>query len=548
MSFHILTMLMLLVSCIAVLDESQFDWHIYLELNPSAAEDIVFKTHPVGQGKKIRSTHSITAEEAIAHYESLQQHYHQSASVMPQYRRPQPMVAEWKAATQKMQLHCATSKCNSSASSTLVLYHIEDILLSDTSIEVVRNNIKIFTASIIESMNTTHQSSESIQSNSINVQSKQRCVFYLFLVAVSAIDDQFFESLPVHLSNAAAVRWPSASVTAPAPALMYHIEALRLLVADSEYATAGLPFDAVFCTGSSARGPLLPTDAPFWVDFFRTVLHREAQLALVSPIVQKEKCDDIDDRSIRVQSHAFMLRLQAPVTQAVLKMAEQYSATDTFTPFTEYFELHIGEALAAANWKIASLLHHARGMDAVISADAALTGRSSLCPYFSDSDTKAATNDYSGHRGSIQGCNVGADEGIFQHWSGASLSDDSHLCSAGITAQQQVAWSESSTQAHDARVGAKSRLLSAEALPGGIIKELRREYLLENSDFLYNTSYRQPLHMQHRSYDASGGGGNVCFLVRTAASQDPTTANVQSTPNMPQYRFEDVKLDGLIQC
>lgn len=152
----------------------------------------------------------------------------------------------------------------------LIIYHVEDTVMNENSIDLALNNVKVFVTSIFH-----HSRNGSDQD-----------AFYLFNMVGNNPAKQL---IPTHLPNVAVVDWPLSFTP------MYSfLQTVRLLGQDCSL------FDAVFSLSSSTRGPLVHFQDGAWINDFRLLLDKN-NAGLVGPTIELSRVP-------YVHTYAFALR------------------------------------------------------------------------------------------------------------------------------------------------------------------------------------------------------------------------------------------------
>jgi len=281
-------------------------------------------------------------------YEHQYEHEHQ-------HQRKPSFAAQWSSLSETV----LQGIRDRSAQRTLVIYHVEDILSNENSLDIVRNNVRVFVNSILQQYppatrrrRRTTGSTTSAATAAEGVEGPE--VFYLFNVVSSSgtssgtdrenneeegegCDNPLFLDIPADRSDVAILHWQYASSD-----MYLHLITLSLLqdvlashdlhsarsttatTTTTSRAAAALTiedlFSAVFFTSSGTRGPLTvplthsqqqqqqheedvhQQKQPPWVAEFRALLDRN-DVGLVGATLSCET-------SLHVNTHFFGLRSQ----------------------------------------------------------------------------------------------------------------------------------------------------------------------------------------------------------------------------------------------
>ncbi len=371
----------------------------------------------------------------------------------------------------------------------LVIYHVEDIGLGDSALDVTMNNVKLFVASIL------HHDPNSIQS-----------AFYLFNVGRSKMNPAT-TLIPNYLPNVAIVEWDVVSTP-----LHTFLQVQSKLNQDVISLT-----EAVFCLSSSVRGPLKHIQKAAWIGDFRGLLDG-AKVGLVGA---SASCEGVP----HVETFAFAMR-SALVPQMKLELEHFYRREENVS-VDEHFEQWLTQATKDSNYKIASVEHSLRNNATVFTSKAC-----------SDSST---TED-----NPLADCDTSLNDKLFLPWSGDYLGARGFPCGKGIAMnaknrQQVENLTESLLQLPLSTGGALPKtlqLVKSEMVTGGPYAHLYTEFAEEHR--------REQAAVASRAVapPTAKEDSQVCFLVRTAKMHDPLFVS----PKTGKIKYVEMDLDSFAKC
>ena len=568
-----------------------FDWRAYLELNPdiqdaaraaAAAVATLAAVSPdqqqqtqLGAGQAggevdARSAMpEMTEEFAFKHFKAVGRLEGRPHSP------PLPQPDSWQQTLGKIGTYTASLDTAGvpEAQRTLVLFHVEDLLRSQDSIDVIINNVKVFASSI--ALHNTMPSTTQQQQTQRPQQPQPQHAFYLFNVVGATHNNPLLRELPSAKANVAVLQWDTQSSD-----LATHLRTLQLLnevqpqqqplsqqplsaVHTGGVARAPLSgFSALFFSGSGARGPLIYRRRGDWLAQFRALLDSSNDVGIVGPTIGCEG-------AAHVQTYAFMLR--ATLLPLVLGELQHYSALSPWTSLLDYFEVHLSSVVRRAGLNIASLLTHRRLQQQFFDGSCASNSSLAAMPATYDAE---------------EWCRLVPDEVVFLRWGGEAGDNGRYLCGKQLAMDEHSLGSmvdtmiDLSSSRSEALSGSQMQYVLPEAPVGGILYDLYKQYRQEVwRDRALSVQTAQavsrkgslagsPLGVaaalsppspagaylqQHQgaaalapqaatSEQTTSGQDNVCFLMRTASVHDPARA-VRS-----KYDFEDMNLLGLVQC
>jgi hypothetical protein len=447
----------------------QFDWRSYLELNPDLDASLR------------------TESAARQHFKTV------GRSQGRPFGKAEPDARSWTAGVQKLDayLHTLITNAVDIRVRNLVVYHVEDPEASESSADVIRNNLRVFLAAV-----------------KLHPQSAEQRAFYMFNV-VSRRGNPLLADIPTNMKNVAVVTWALASSD------MYtHIYSLSALNREMQWS-----FSAVYFSSTGVRGPLVHAQKGEWLSEFRKLLDAKGVGIAGSTI----SCHG----GPHVQTHFFGLR--SALVPAVLREVHQYYKLTTWTSLQEYFDLAISAAVVRAGHRITS----------------ALTQKRFERPYF---DQNCTSHGVFGIPRSVNWdyhswCELESHDVVFVRWGGEphGARADRYLCGKGLDmSDAAVAKMEDTIMdiAGSSTMSQKFTFTLPESPYGGVLQDLFKQY-------------RQELWRERRDLDGAGAvaiatstdaNSQVCFLVRTSIRDDPDGA-VRAKPEM-----KDMDLSTLVQC
>ena len=395
-----------------------------------------------------------------------------------------PKIIGLEAAVKKLRSNMQSYRPNKR---NLVMYHVEDIGLSDTALDVTMNNVKLFVASIL------HHDPNSIQS-----------AFYLINVARSTINPAT-TWIPVHLPNVAIVEWEV--VSSPLHSFLQMLRAL-----DQEVISLT---EAVFCLSSSARGPLRHIQKAAWIDDFRALLDVKG-VGLVGATVS---CEGVP----HVETFAFAMR-SVLVPQMKLEM-EHYYRREENVSIDEYFAQRLTQATKESNYQIASVEHWKRNNTAAFTSKSCFTS-----PIAEDNP--------------LASCDTSLSDKLFLHWSGGYMGSKGFSCGKGIAMNarnRQLVQNLTESLLHlplpTGTLPKALQIVKSEVVTGGPYAHLYAEYAEEHRRELAASASRAFV-------PPAKEDSQVCFLVRTAKMHDPLFVS----PKTGKIKYVEMDLDSFARC
>jgi hypothetical protein len=421
-----------------------FDWIAYLEINSDL------------YGKGLR-----TKYDALIHYRNSGKG--EFRSFVPSV----PSAGSWQAAAQKFSAYWA-SCAGCAGKRNLIVYHVEDVGVTDDALDLTVNNVKVFLLALMHHASTSSAS--------------QRA-FYWFNVA-GLMENPIRKLIPADLPNVAVVDW----AIAPSPFYSF-VQTLRQF--DPRMLTS---VDAIFSTSSGVRGPLHRVEGGAWVAEFRRLLDAN-NVGLVGPIISCEG-------GAHVQNHMFAIR--PAVVPLILQELVPYNDVDVFVPIQEHFVTRLAGVVLEAGQEIASLVHSKR-----LNIDH-LTNATCVNAFA----TTAKTGD---------ACKVRPDEALFLRWSGESWGAKGFVCGKGVAMEKKAR--------DEVILLTKAVADSAKLLPGKKIPSAWMPVLPEApTGWLIYEEFNRELGLQPSAADRAvlrQENAAVCFLVNVQKSQDRVAAASQ---------------------
>ena len=467
-------------------------WHNYLEINSYQLESGL-----------------ITSNELFAEFNKSER------STDAVLSKIQPEQTSWSLAMKKLEIY-NQEKSHKVGKRNLVLYHIDDLRLGDSVMEVALNNLRVFVTSIYH-----------------HTESSEQSAFYIFNCPTTS-SSLISGMIPDHMPNVATVSW-----TFTGSSMNSFLQTLRALKTETITSV-----DAVFSLGTGVRGPLSHVQGGSWISEFR----KRLDVPMVGLVGTMISCEE----GLHVQTHAFAMRTSL-VLQVLLELKRYYlSAQDS--PLEHHFKHRLTHAVRELNFLVASL-HHSQ-------ADASSFFNPEQCQ---DTGSKEVAQE------EVQSCAQNPQEVLFLRWNGESLGAKGFLCGKAIAMSTTVrAEIDSLTQ-----IIAQIPLKSGEKLPkvlqprlpervlGGVLSELYAEYDSEHARELAAMAA-----LRNSSVSGIAGGGSpapglaevddfaqvdsvplvpdskVCFLVRTAAMHDPAYVSTKTG----KVKYVEMDLEVLAKC
>jgi hypothetical protein len=450
-----------------VTDSDIFDWRAYLELNPDV---------PVNRR---------TEAGAFFHYKA----------VGRAQRRPctltEPVSYTWDTAVRKLERYVRTqnSAMTEVSKRNLVIYHVEDPGTNENSLDVLRNNIRVFTAAVAQ-----HTGSTGAQA------------FYLFNI-VSTANNPLVAEIPTVRANVAVVKWGLASSD-----MYVHLRTLNKLSPEM-YGN----FSAVFFTNSGVRGPLIYTRKGEWLGEFRKLLDAN-DIGLAGTTVS---CRG----GPHVQTHFFALR--ASLIPTILSEYKRYYRMTPWVSVLDHFEVEMSSAVVRAGYQVTSKLTQKRLPFPYFERNCTSHGEFGI-PFSYNWDYRSW-------------CEIELQDVIFVRWGGEPLGApaDRYLCEKTLDMTEAAIAKMEDTMVDIGNGGQKVQFSLPESPYGGILHDLFRQYREE--------LWRERLVMSGDATEEvqapqNAPNSKVCFLVRTSIRDDPQRS-VRSKPEM-----KEMDLASLIQC
>lgn len=442
-----------------------FDWHSYLELNYMNIPNTKY-----------------TETGAVIHYKTIGKQQN-----LP-YSPAMPESVSWKNSINKINnyINYANMKQWEINSRNLVVFYLEDPDSTESSLDVIKNNLRVFIASVLQHSihSTTH-------------------AFYLFNVA-SKYSNSLIDDIPISRSDVAVVSWKEFSTD-----MYVHMRTVNLL---SPALMSN--FSAVFFTSTAARGPLVFTHNGEWISEFRKLLN-EANVGMVGPTVS---CQG----GPHIQTHFFALRsVLLPYLNEEIK---RYRAMTAWLSALDYFEVAISDAVVRAGYKLSSLLTTKRLQTPVF--DRNCTAGEYAIPFSLHWDYQSW-------------CEIELHDVIFMRWGGEPMGQPSsrYLCGKNLDMRDSAVIKMEDMMVDIANLAPNMEFTLPESPFGGILYDLFKQYREElwQERRLLNNAVR-------KTGDSTLADSKVCFLVRTSIRDDPVRT-VKTKPEM-----KEMDLGSLIQC
>lgn len=378
---------------------------------------------------------------------------------------------------------------------SLVLVHV-GIMSAENSMDVMVNNIKMFSAAVSYHSTTAAQQA-----------------FYVFNV-VGGFDNPLYRFLPPQGANVAIQHWEATTSD-----MKSHMRTTTMLGADIL-----TQFGSVVFLNQYARGPFVGRKDGKWLSAFQDLLNRP-EIALVGPTISCEVAP-------HVHTHMFALKssLVIPLFQEIAPGPASPDAS--WLGLVEKLEVGLSTLVQQKGHKIASLLHQHRTGNAVFNGTC-LQGRGNAIESNSNPTTW---------------CDLKPSEVEFMEWGGEPLRIPGYCCedtvnavtasTIEIAAQEPVLSLGNST-----RTGMK--LILPETVLGGPLYDLYKQYAQEvwkdrsvktipppelSKRKSQNSAFLRGLQTGvHSLVDLVDEGdqteANVCFLIRTASMHDASPEN-----------------------
>lgn len=444
-----------------------FIWQDYLALNPDL----------VASGK-------LTESDALEHY----------LKYGKRERRKKLRVAVRETASMKRAKSQISDLRNSfngaSSHRSLVVMHI-DAITHEESLDVLINNIKIFSETIAQSP------------------SKKLKTVYLFNV-VGGVNNVLYDFIPKNIPNVftSEVEEVSDAMT-PTASLATHMRTLHQLGDD-----VLSQFGVVVCLNQFARGPLVRRQGAEWIGEFRRLMDDSRNVGLVGSTTSCRPRPG-GGSFVDMDTHAFALRasLSGKVVKKLLDSVH-HSYIDSSR----------------------SLLEVVR--DLGYNASSVLLAKRDGLPCFEGSGCVRNVNEP--NPDPVSWCDLKGEEAVFMHWGGAPLNTPGFVCDSAVYAMRD-------TLREIGEANPSLKLIRPEIIQGGGLHDLFKQYSVEveRASQALARSDANP-RISNSSARSHGGAmeladSKVCFLVRTTTIHDLSSTHI----NTPDY---NEGLVGIIGC